>query len=246
MLERLNLKYFVITMFFGLYFMLLSSSCGSSFLSIAETEDPATDAILLLERQQFDEAIAVLDAALVDDPDNSSYKSLKASALVEKYGLDPLSFALAMAENSSSSDESSNGITSLFTVLPEATTAALAALEEATTLLTDIPEAEKNAAEYFKLSMFQSVRMVMLTKQFSDTVGGDFSAENLENLTEEQALAILDSLSGAALAVASANTDSEGNSGLAAGNITSIQASINSQSGSTSSEKLKNYLASGS
>jgi hypothetical protein len=246
MLDRSSIKVFVSAILLGLCSVLLSVSCGSSFLSIAETEDPATDAVLLLERQKYDEAIAVLDAALADDPSNASYKSLKASALVEKYGLDPLSFALAMAENSSSSDESSNGITSLFAYLPDATSDALAALEEATTLLTGIPDADKNAAEYFKLSMFQSVRMVMLTKQFSDAVGGDFSAESLENLTEEQALAILDSLSGAANAVASANTDSNGNSGLAAVNITSIQTSIAGQSGSTTSEKLKNYLASAS
>jgi hypothetical protein len=228
-------------------------SCGVNVFQPAAESDPETDAVLAMEKNKPDEAIAILEKALEDDPDNPKLLSLLGSATAQKYGFDPLSFALDLAKQqseSSSTEESettesssSNGITTMFSALPTASQKNIDGIAEAIAFIESIPSADRSKADNFKLSMLHTAKMAMVTKQFSEMVQGDFSAENLQNLTPDQAIQILSSLSSAAIAMAAASASADGNSGKAAEQISAIQSKIDEQEGATQEEKLRNYLA---
>lgn len=232
-------------------------SCGVNIYQPAQEADPETDALLAMEQGKPEEAIAILEKALEDDPDNPKLLSLLGSATAQKHGFDPLSFALDLAKQSSESSEeetestessssdssSSNGITTMFSALPTASQKNIDGIAKAIEFIESIPEDDRTKADSFKLSMLHTARMAMVTKQFSEMVQGDFSAENLQNLTAEQAIQILSSLSSAAIAMAAASTSEDGNSGKAAEQISAIQSKIDEQEGDTQEEKLRNYLA---
>lgn len=226
---------------FALYSM---GACGANLFEVAESEDPASDAVLALEAGKPNEAIEISEKALEDDPTNYQLISILASAYAQKAGFSPLDFALELATQKSTSSDSGGGITSTFSALPEANASNLAAIGKSVECLESIPVADRQAADTFKLSMFYTAKMGMLAKQFSDTVGGELTAENLQNLTPDQALEILASLGGAAAAVAAMDSSGDANSAKAVSQINSIQAKIDEQPGENETERLRNYLAS--
>jgi hypothetical protein len=232
---------FVVTKIMQGVLPLLLVACGANIFEAAEPDDPSTEAVLALEKGRPNEAIRIAEEGLSDDPDDYKLWSILASAYAQKAGVSPLDFALQLATEQSS--QSGGGITSTFGALPDATAVNVEAMTRAVACLEAIPADARHEADTFKLSMFYTAKMGLLAKQFSDTVNGNFSAENLQNLTPEQAIEILDSLGGAAAAVAALDTSGDANSSKAASQISAIQAKIDEQPGADQTEKLRNYLA---
>jgi hypothetical protein len=224
------------------FILAILSGCGANIYDAAEPSDPATDAVLALENNKPNEAIEIAEGGLESNPDDYQLISILASAYAQRAGLSPLDFALQLAEQQSQGS-SGGGITTTFGALPDATAANISSISLAIAALESIPAESRTAGDIFKLSMLYTAKMGLLAKQFSDTVSGNLSVENLQNLTPDQAIEILSSLGGAAGAIAALDSSGDGNSAKAAAQITAIQSKIDEQEGADQTEKLRNYLA---
>ena len=240
-------------------------ACGGNVFKSVEKEDPDQDAIKAMEDQDPDKAIRILTdalgsdieqiindssastlsqnlrAAIGDDEDKARRLSLLSAAYAQKYGLDPLSVALKMAESSGGGD--GNGITALFPVLPEATAENIAGIDKALGILQAIPAERFTKADFYKQSILFSASMALRSKALDADGDGTISASEIISMTANDATTILSQLSGAAEAMGGADLNSESIAAVA-DQIDSLEAAIASQEGATQEEKLKNYLAS--
>lgn len=214
--------------------------CGTNIASSLVDADPIDAALVYLEQDDPDSAIAILEDVVESEPTNYEAKSILALAIGQKYGLEPLEFALNLATQSS--EQAGSGLTSMMGALPAATDANIAGIQQAVTYMESIPEASRNKADTFKLSMFQSALLTLMMKKLDDDLSGEFDASELANLSDEDAAAIMLLL---ANAVTSSNAGADGESSAgAASQLAAIQSAIDGESGSSDSEKLKNYLSS--
>lgn len=224
-------------------------ACGKNFMSAMDKQDTDQEASRHMEDQRPDKAISILEEELADDPENYQLMSLLSAGYAQKYGVDLISFAQAMADkkktssstgSSASSSSSGNGVTILFKVLPAATEENINGVKRALNLLLDIPGTERTTADNFKLALLQTSVLGLITKKYDTDGDGNISPAEIFSLKPDDALAIIQSLLAAqSLASGSAETD---NSKAAAGNIDDIKSQIDKQEGADDSEKLKNYL----
>lgn len=221
--------------------LLLLSGCSANVFEVVADPDPAEEATVALDEHKSDEAISILEKALQKAPDNTLYISLLASAKAQKAGIDTTDIALEMAKGG---ETSGNALTSLFSILPTATTEVIALLVEATGLLATIPSDELKEGDVFKVSMFNTALTALQAKYFDADGDGQFSVEELENLDEDAAITILNSLLNAESAAAI--YQSSGGTGDATGNVSQIKSQIDAQPGDTQAEKLRNFLKTGS
>ncbi len=218
-------------------FLMLSSACSSNVFEPLANPDPADAAVAAMDQRKPEEAISILEKALADAPENWLYVSLLASAKAQKAGVDTTDIALGMAQ---SGDNSGNALTALFRVLPKATKDGIALLSEATDLLATLPADEIEPGDVFKISMFNTALTALQAKYFDADGDGSFSIEELQNLDEESAINILNSLLNAENA--STLYQSSGGTGDATSNVSQIRTQIDAQPGETQSEKLKSFL----
>lgn len=201
-------------------------------------KDPISAAIDALENNRPAEAISILDQELAASPSDPVVLSLLGSAHALSASVDPVVYAIAMG---STAEEGENNITKTFDALPDPTDENIASLETAYGYVAQIPEEDRINEDVFKLSMFYSAHLSLVTKKLnSDGVGG-LSAEELANLSEEDALKILESLDAAA-DVLNGFTFDGAEQEKAAGKISDIQSDIDSSDGASQSEKLAAYL----
>jgi hypothetical protein len=196
-----------------------------------------------LDEHRSDDAISILEKALRKEPENWLYVSLLASAKAQKAGVDTTDIALEMAKGGGTEDTSGNALTALFAILPEPTTEAVSLLGEATELLASIPGDQLVEGDFFKVSMFNTAFTALQAKFFDGDGDGALSVEELQNLDEDAAINILNSL----LNAESAATiyQSAGGTGDATSNVSEIRAQIDAQPGETQADKLRNFLSSG-
>jgi hypothetical protein len=226
------------------------SACSSNFFEAVADPEPADEATAALDEHRSDDAIAILEKALQKAPENWLYVSLLASAKAQKAGVDTTDIALQMAKDSGEesgesgesgeSEESGNALTALFAILPEPSSDAIALLGEATELLASIPGDQLEEGDFFKISMFNTAFTALQAKFFDGDGDGEFTIEELQNLDEEAAINILNSL----LNAESAATiyQSAGGTGDATSNVSEIRAQIDAQPGETQADKLRNFL----
>jgi hypothetical protein len=117
-------------------------------------------------------------------------------------------------------------------------------LAEATDLLASIPADQLESGDTFKISMFNTAFTALQAKFFDADGSGSLSVEELQNLDEDAAVNILNSLLNAENAATI--YQSSGGTGDATGNVSQIRTQIEQQPGATQAEKLRNYLATGS
>ena len=166
--------------------------------------------------------------------------SLLGQAYATSAGVDSVSYALALGE---SEDEGENAVTKTFDVLPDATDENIQKVETGLTHLGNITEADRRTEDVFKMSMYYSAHLSLITKKFdSDGLGG-LTAEELADLSAEDAAAILASLANAENLL-SASSVTGANEQKAAEKISAIQTDIDGQSGADDVEKLQSYLSS--
>lgn len=231
------------TLFIAITFTALVS-CGANPFKAYEKKDAAEDATIALENNDAQKAIDILTTALEDDPSNTTYISILALAYAQRAGVDPLTLAQKMGGASSStatSASSGNGLTSLFSIMPDATDANISDIDTAVSLLLSIPTASRINADTLKLAMFQIADMTLRSKQLDTNGDGTLSTDELLHMSASSAKAILSQLAAAATAYAG-GTSASTTDAAAAAQISKIQAAIQAESGTTDTEKLQSYL----
>jgi hypothetical protein len=222
----------------------LLNACGPNAFEAMEKKDPAEKATVALENGDAQKAIDILSDALADDPTNQQYISILSMAYAQRAGLDPLTLAQNMATSQSTGlASSSNGITSLFSIMPTATDAHIADVDQAVTLLISIPSADRKSYDTLKLAMFQTAAMTLRTKALDKNGDGELTADELLSMSTSSATSLLNQLASAAVAFSGATLPTGTTDAQAAAQITAIQSAISSQPGASDEEKLKNYLA---
>lgn len=221
----------------------LLAGCGGNPFESYESKDPAEDATVALEEGNPDKAISILTSALRGDPQNNVYISILALAYAERAGVDPLSLAQNMASGSgSSSSTSGNGVTSLFSIMPAATDANIADVDQAVTLMLSIPNEARTTADTLKLAMFQTAALTLRSKKYDINGDGVVSASELLSMSSSDALTILSQLDGAASAFTGGTSTSTVDQ-AASTQVTAIKTKISTCPGANSEEQLKNYLS---
>jgi hypothetical protein len=214
--------------------------CGANPLQSYEKSEPAEDATVALEQGNPDKAIVILTKALETEPENWVYVSILGLAYAERAGIDALTLAQKMAATSSSS--STNGVTSLFSIMPTATDSHIADVDKAVALMISIPAASRTTADILKIAMFQTSAMTLRTKKYDTNGDGEISVSELLAMSTGDATTMLSQLAAAALAFSSGSSTSTTDVAAAA-QITSITTKITACPGTAQEDRLKNYLS---
>jgi hypothetical protein len=225
------------------------AGCGNNMFASGERKDPAEDAAIALERGDEDEAISILEAALTDDPENWNYVSVLGAAYAQRAGVEPLSIAQGMAEQTTSggdeSDDSASAtsqgdMVDLFGIMPAATEASLADIDHSIELLATIPADARTNGDAFKIAIYQTCSMVMHMKILDTDADGELSLEEITNLSDLGASGLLVQLAGAQALAAGGGSETMAK---AAESLEKYQAQIDAAPGDTQEDKLRNYLA---
>jgi hypothetical protein len=211
-------------------------------LATLEREDPAEDATIALEEGDPNKAINILTKALEGDSTNWIYVSILALAYAERAGINALTLAQNMASNSENGTSSSNEVTALFSILPDATDTNISDVDQAVALMITIPSDSRTTADVLKIVMFQTASLTLRTKKYDLNGDGVVSTAELLAMSSGDAVTILSQLASAAIAFASGGSSSSTDQ-AAASQITAIQTAIDSCSGVDQEAKLKNYLS---
>jgi hypothetical protein len=228
----------------GTILLAFVASCGGNPLKSYEKSDPAEDATVALEDGNPSKAINILTSALEDEPGNTVYISILALAYAERAGINALTLAQKMATNSSSSSgtSSSNGVTSLFSVMPDATDPNIADVDTAVTLMLTIPSNARTTADVLKIAMFEMAALTLRTKKYDLNGDGIISAAEALAMTGGDALAILSQLAGAASAFSGGASTSSVDQ-AASSQVSAIQTAISTCPGADQETQLKNYIS---
>lgn len=227
---------------------LFAGGCGDNVLKSSETEDPAEDATLALERGDEDKAIEILEDALSDDPENATFLSILALAHAQRAGVEPLAFAQRISSSSSSTSDTSatpqvgGSYAVMFEALPEASEANLADIDESVTILTSIAADQHLPGDDFKLALYMTASMFLHIKVLDTDGDGTLSIDEVLNLSDANATGLLTQLL-SAQSVLGAGDASDPAIAKAASALGKYQDQIDAQEGATNEEKLKNYLA---
>jgi len=220
----------------------LMFGCGPNPLATLERDDPAEDATIALEEGDPNKAINILTKALEEDSTNWIYVSILALAYAERAGINALTLAQNMASNSENGTSSSNEVTALFSILPDASDNNISDVDQAVALMITIPSDSRTTADVLKIVMFQTASLTLRTKKYDLNGDGVVSTAELLTMSSGDAVTILSQLSSAAIAFASGGSSSSTDQ-AAASQITAIQTAIDSCSGVDQEAKLKNYLS---
>jgi hypothetical protein len=163
-----------------------------------------------------------------------------------KYTIDPFTLALKMATKDSSSESSSgssSALTALFPFLPESTSESKRGLDTAIILLDTI-NAHLKQSDKFKQALFLTASISLKLKGINASGTGTISPAEAANLSEEDALAILNNLDSASSVLGETGGSDGSRSQASNEKIQSIKSAIAEQPGATQSEQLKSYIAS--
>lgn len=205
------------------------------------------EARLALDAEDWDTAILLLEEARVEEPEVYGRFPLLAAAYAARAGFDIFAFAKA----GGTGEGSGSAVDVINAFLPDpATTPAdvyevyVGDMNSAVTVLKAIPEAllgETSAEKYGKsallqLTLYQSSYAFMYLQKFTISATGDVSLENLDNMSEDEALAVLESLTDVTQL-----PQAEGNAEVQ-GKVAEALAAIEDEDGATKKEKLKAYM----
>lgn len=217
------------------------SSCGQSLFASLDEKSPVDQIMGHLENDEPDKALAIIDKELEKSPDDEKLKSIKSAAIAQKYGVDTMSLALEVIkqQKEGAATGSTNAVTTLLAVLPPVTDAAIGGVDQAVAILDGLNN--PTHSDNFKLTMLNMALLTMRLKQIDGDGTGTFTAEEIQNLTPDQAAAILNSLGGAinaANVAAQAGVSTE----VAAKAIKEVQDQIQAEPGADQDAKLRSFL----
>jgi hypothetical protein len=230
----------------------LAAGCGTNLLKSTEKKDPPEDATLALERHDETAAISILERALDGDPTNPQLLSILSTAYAQRAGIEPLVFAERLASSQSQSGGDSGGgsgasnFTSMFSLMPEATTAHLSDLDRAVEILTqDIPADLRQPGDVFKFALYQTASVILHTKALDRDGDGKLSAAEILDLSDGSAAGLIGQIAQAA-ALLSGTDSADTASQKAAEALSKYQSAIDAAPGDTQTDKMRNYLAANS
>ena len=170
------------------------ASCGTNVFETVDYGKVENEAAAELEKDNPDKAISLLEEALLTDPNNAIYISLLSEAYAQKFGVSLLDIALAMASSATALASSSTDLVRIWSILPAPSEAVLTGVSYAVELLESIASTKRTDTDNFKLSLL-AVTLVNLQLKALDTDGdGNLSAEELANLTVEDATTLITAL----------------------------------------------------
>lgn len=209
-------------------------ACGSgNVFAKAVKRSDAEKAQAALESGDLDSAISTLEAYLKNHPDDAAAQSMLANAYLKKSGVDLLKIGTSIS-GGSQNQSSWNTISG---ALPAGTEENIANVQAAVQALSNIPAELRTDEQNFQLAIAQTTLAVTVAKKVAGDSGGQLTTEKIDQMSDSDALTIYNALKGSADA---SNSMSTPDSGLS--QVGSIANGIDSQSGATEAERLRNYL----
>lgn len=215
-------------------------NCGQSVFESLDEKSKEDQIMAHLENDEPDKALTIIDEELGKTPDDEKLKSIKSAAIAQKYGVDTMSLALEVIKQQKEGvTGSGNAVTTLLKVLPAVTDAAIGGVQQAIDILDSL--GAPTHSDNFKLTMLNMAILTMRLKQIDGDGTGTFTPEEIQNLTPEQAAAILNSLGGA-INAASVASQAGVSTEVAAKAIQTVQDQINAEPGADQDAKLRSFL----
>ena len=185
-----------------------------------------------LANGNYDAAIANLTDYIKNHPEDAEARSMLASALLKKSGLNEL-------EVSGKISKSGSDWKSITDALPAGTAENQARLELAVSSLEAISADKRTAEQSYQLALAQTSLAVTVIKKVAGDDTGKITDEKVDAMSDDDANKILSSLNG--------SRDTIGSSGLGASNpgaskIGTVSDKIAATEGTTDTEKLRAYL----
>lgn len=210
------------------------TACGSgNVFSNAVKRSDSEKAQAALESGDVDSAIDYLNSYLRDHPEDAGAKSMLANAYLKKSGVDLLKIGSSIS--SGSQNQSNWGAVS--SALPAGTQENIANVQAAVQALSQIPADQRTDEQNYQLAVAQTTLAITVAKKVAGDSTGQLSNEKIDQMSDTDAATIYNALKGSSDA---SNAMSTPDSGLS--KVGSITGAIDSQSGSTEAERLRNYL----
>lgn len=218
-------------------------SCGTNNLASPYAEDtPDEKAKKALDEGRYDDAIATYEELISADPEGYQRYALLSAAYAGKAGIDIVNILKAQLGGASSGGSVFELVGSFVPAVPSEEQ--LNAIQSAITTLEAMPLEHRSAGTYeysdgaaFQLSLFLAASSVMVLNQFALPTG-KFSPDSLADMSDAEVDAVLNNLN----AIIATQASGEDQNALQAKAQRTLDG-INSQDGSTSRERLVQYLS---
>lgn len=186
-----------------------------------------------IEKGEYQEAVDVLQEYLLEEPDDIEAKSAYAYALSKLSNFEPSSILAKMSSNEGSTDSWQ----ALAQAMPEGTQENVDRIKAAVDALASIPADQRTAEQNYQLAMANATLAVTQAKMVATDESGNLDEQKAQNMTEEQASTIVNAINDSNSALASSGNNNEQSEKLGG-----VSSQVNNSEGSTSKEKLTNYL----
>jgi tetratricopeptide (TPR) repeat protein len=190
---------------------------------------------VLLQEQRYDEAIEKLQKFLSRHPKDYEARSILANILLKKAGISEFDILERLLDQSS--DQSF--FEQLTSGMPEATDENINNLRDALKNLNEIPDDLLTDEQKYQKAIMQASLASMILKKSATNESGEFTNESVQNLTDEEAEEIYNSLTQSENNLQSTTGDSDDAQALS-----SVISDIDSQTGDSTKQKLTKFLVS--
>lgn len=213
----------------------LATGCGKSGNAFEKAFKPTgkEKAQQYLEQGDCDAAQDELSAYLDDTPSDIEAKQLLYDAVSSCLDLGMDSLISKMGDPSAVGGDMSK----LIAMMPEATAENIAKLQKAVDALLSIPASERTSEQNAQLAMASMSVAATTAKMVAANEDGSYNKDKAATMTDAQADSVIQNLQIANEALAAS-----GSSGSQTQSISSASEGVNNSPGSSSSEKLRNYL----
>jgi hypothetical protein len=211
------------------------TGCGSGNVFSNAVKRSETDkAQAAIESGDTDTAISALNDYLKKNPNDASARSMLANAYLKKSGVDLLKIGTSISSGGGGSQSEWGTLSS---ALPAGTAENVANVQAAVQALSSIPADQRTDEQNYQLAIAQTTLAVTVAKKAAGDTTGQMTEEKIDQISDSDALTIYNALKGSKDATgAMTNPDSS------LSKVGSISDGIDSQSGTTEAERLRNYL----
>jgi hypothetical protein len=211
------------------------SACGNGNVFSNAVQRSDTDkAQAALESGDTDAAIASLTEHLRKNPDDAAARSMLANAYLKKSGVDLLKIGTSISSGGSTSQSDWSMVSG---ALPAGTEENVANVQAAVQALSSIPAEQRTDEQNYQLAIAQTTLAVTVAKKVAGDNTGQLTEEKIDQISDSDALTIYNALKGSKDATGSMSNPDSGLS-----KVGSIADSIDSQSGTSEAERLRNFL----
>jgi hypothetical protein len=211
------------------------TACGSgNVFSNAVKRSDTDKAQAALENGDTDSAISSLNEHLKKNPNDTSARSMLANAYLKKSGVDLLKIGSSISAGSAASQSDWSAVSG---ALPSGTADNIANVQAAVQTLSSIPADQRSDEQNYQLAIAQTTLAVTVAKKAAGDSTGQLTEEKIDQISDSDALTIYNALKGSKDA-----TESMSNPDSGLSKVGSIADGIDSQSGTTEAERLRNFL----